>query len=54
MENRMGTQLWAAKKAHKGIGGKGYDKLTVKSIKDSTAYYGLVIRKHPNSAEDPE
>lgn len=52
VQKRMGTQLWAVKKTNKSIGGKGSGKLTDKLIKDLTVYYGLAIRRHPNSAED--
>lgn len=52
VQKRMGTRLRAAKKQHKGIGGKGAGKLTDKLIKDLALYYGLAIRRHPNSAEE--
>ncbi|KYN05199.1 hypothetical protein ALC62_03906 [Cyphomyrmex costatus] len=52
VQKRMGTRLRAAKKQHKGIGGKGAGKLTDKLVKDLTLYYGLAIRRHPDSAEE--
>lgn len=52
VEKRMGTRLRAAKKGNKGISGKGPGKLTDKLIKDLTIYYGLAIRKHPNSVKN--
>lgn len=52
VQKRMGTRLRAAKKKNKGIGGKGAGKLTDKLIKDLTLYYGLAIRRHPDSAEE--
>ncbi|XP_067213596.1 uncharacterized protein [Linepithema humile] len=52
VQKRMGTRLRAAKKQHKGIEGKGAGKLTDKLIKDLTLYYGLAIRRHPDSAEE--
>lgn len=48
----MGTRLRAAKKQHKGIGGKGAGKLTDKLVKDLTLHYGLAIRRHPDSAKE--
>jgi len=40
------------KKANQGISGKGEDKLTDKIIGDFTKYYGLTIKRNPNSVED--
>lgn len=51
-EKRMGTRLRNAKKANKGIGGKGAGKLTDKVICELTKYYGLAIRRHPDSTEE--
>jgi len=51
VEKRMGTRLRNAKKANKGIGGKGEGKLTDK-IGDLTKYYGLAIKRNSNSIED--
>ncbi|XP_076667942.1 uncharacterized protein LOC143368768 [Andrena cerasifolii] len=48
----MGIRLRAAKKAHTGIGGKGVGKLTNVMITRLTQYYGMAIRRNPNSAED--
>jgi len=48
----MVTRLRNAKKANKGIGGKGKGKLTDKIIGDLTKYYGLAIKRNPNSLED--
>ena len=45
----MGTRLCEAKKKKKGIGGKGVGKLIEEIIKK---YYGLSIRRQPNSAEE--
>ncbi|XP_076681426.1 uncharacterized protein LOC143375815 [Andrena cerasifolii] len=52
VQKRMGTRLRAVKKAHAGIGGKGIGKLTNIMINKLTQYYGLAIRRNPNSAED--
>ncbi|XP_066590769.1 uncharacterized protein [Prorops nasuta] len=52
VEKRMGTRLRNAKKANKGIGGKGEGKLTDKVIGELTKYYGLAIRRHPDSIAD--
>lgn len=52
VQKRMGTRLRAAKKQNKGVGGKGQGKLTDGLIKQLTIYYGLAIRRHPNSAGD--
>ncbi|XP_077258532.1 uncharacterized protein LOC143895352 isoform X2 [Temnothorax americanus] len=52
VQKRMGTRLRDVKKKNKGIGGKGAGKLTDKLIKDLTLYYGLAIRRHPDSAEE--
>ncbi|CAK9816622.1 hypothetical protein ANTQUA_LOCUS9034 [Anthophora quadrimaculata] len=43
VEKRMGSRLRIAKKANKGIGGKGSGKLTDKVIGQLTRYYGLAI-----------
>ncbi|CAB3252833.1 unnamed protein product [Arctia plantaginis] len=50
----MGTRLRAVKKdkTNKGIGGKGPGKLTDKVIQETTKFYGLAIRRHPDSLED--
>nr|XP_022904012.1 uncharacterized protein LOC111416274 [Onthophagus taurus] len=48
----MGSRLREVKKRSKGIGGKGSGKLTDKLIKNLTLYYGLAIRRHPDSAEE--
>jgi len=52
VQKRMGTRLRAVKKNIKDLGGKGAGKLTDKVISDLTVYYGLAIRRHPDSAED--
>lgn len=52
VEKRMGTRLRNAKKSNKGIGGKGAGKLTDKLIGEMTKYYGLAIRRHPDSIEE--
>jgi len=52
VQKRMGTRLRDVKKKNKGIGGKGSGKLTDKLIKDLTLYYGLAIRRHPDSVEE--
>ncbi|XP_071652727.1 uncharacterized protein [Temnothorax longispinosus] len=49
VEKRMGTRLRNIKKAAK-LGGKG--KLTDTLIKKLTKYYGLAIRRHPDSVEE--
>lgn len=54
VQKRMGTRLRSAKKSNKGIGGKGPEKLTDKLICDLTKYYGLAIRRHPDSVEEME
>ncbi|XP_044594846.1 uncharacterized protein LOC123272208 [Cotesia glomerata] len=48
----MGSRLRKAKKENSGIGGKGASKLTDKVITQLSAYYGLAIRRHPESVED--
>lgn len=52
VEKRMGTRLRNAKKSNKAIGGKGAGKLTDKLIGEMTKYYGLAIRRHPESIEE--
>jgi len=52
VQKRMGSRLRAVKKNVKGLGRKGAGKLTDKVIADLTTYYGLAIRRHPNSAKD--
>ena len=52
VDKRMGTRLRNAKKSKKGIGGKGAGKLTDKVIAELTKYYGLAIRRNPNSVEN--
>uniref|UniRef100_A0A6P7GQQ4 Uncharacterized protein LOC114345625 n=1 Tax=Diabrotica virgifera virgifera TaxID=50390 RepID=A0A6P7GQQ4_DIAVI len=52
VEKRMGIRLRNAKKANKGIGGKGEGKLTDKLIGELTKFCGLAIRRHPNSIND--
>ncbi|XP_074102194.1 uncharacterized protein LOC141529520 [Cotesia typhae] len=52
VQKRMGARLRKAKKASKGIGGKGEGKLTDKIINKLSLYYGLAIRRHPDSVED--
>lgn len=52
VQKRMGSRLRAVKKNVKGLGGKGAGKLTDKVIADLTTYYGLAIRRHPDSVED--
>ncbi|XP_071653066.1 uncharacterized protein [Temnothorax longispinosus] len=49
VEKRMGTRLRNIKKVAK-LGGKG--KLTDALIKKLTTYYGLAIRRHPDSVEE--
>jgi len=51
-QKRIGTRLRVVKKNTKGFSGKGAGKLTNKVISDLIVYYGLVIRRHPDSAED--
>ncbi|CAD7079138.1 unnamed protein product [Hermetia illucens] len=51
VEKRMGMRLRNAKKNHKGIGGKGAEKLTDKVINDLATFFGLAIRRHANSIE---
>lgn len=51
VQKRMGTRLRAVKKNTKGLGGKGSGKLTDQIISDLTIYYGLAIRRHPDSVE---
>lgn len=52
----MGARLRKAKKDNKGVGGKGEGKLTDqminKMINKLSLYYGLVIRRHPDSVND--
>ena len=52
VEKRMGTRLRNAKKANKGIGGKGKGKLTDRSIGELTKFYGLAIRRNADSVEN--
>ncbi|XP_044588451.1 uncharacterized protein LOC123267711 isoform X2 [Cotesia glomerata] len=52
VQKRMGSRLRKAKKENSGIGGKGAGKLTDKVITQLSAYYGLAIRRHPESVED--
>lgn len=52
VEKRMGTRLRNVKKNNKGIGGKGRGKLTDKVIGDLTRFYGLAIRRHPDSMKN--
>lgn len=52
VQKRMGSRLRKLKKDTKGLGGKGSGKLTDKVIADLTLYYGLAIRRNPNSVED--
>lgn len=49
VQKRMGTRLRNVKKAKNGLGGRG--KLTGKMIDKLTVYYGLAIRRNPDSAE---
>lgn len=49
VQKRMGTRLRNLKKKE-NLGGAG--KLTDALIKDLTLYYGLAIRRNPNSVED--
>lgn len=48
----MGASLRKAKKDNKGVGGKGEGKLTDKMINKLSLYYGLAIRRHPDSVND--
>ncbi|XP_012232335.2 uncharacterized protein [Linepithema humile] len=50
VQKRMGTRLRNLKKNIRGLGGRG--KLTGKLIDELTIYYGLAIRRNPNSIED--
>ncbi|XP_044575736.1 uncharacterized protein LOC123259356 [Cotesia glomerata] len=52
VQKRMGSRLRKAKKENSGIGGKGAGKLTDKKINELSLYYGLAIRRHPDSVED--
>ncbi|KYN11782.1 hypothetical protein ALC57_16060 [Trachymyrmex cornetzi] len=52
VERRMGRRLRYIKKSNKVIGSKGAKKLADKMIGELTKYYGLAIRKHPDSVED--
>ncbi|XP_018367448.1 PREDICTED: uncharacterized protein LOC108763974 [Trachymyrmex cornetzi] len=52
VQKRMGSRLRAVKENTKGLDGKGAGKLTDKIISDLTIYYGLAIRRNPDSAED--
>lgn len=49
VQKRMGTRLRNLKKKTAGLGGKG--KLTGKLIDELTIYYGLAIRRNPDSIE---
>ncbi|XP_054725541.1 uncharacterized protein LOC129235626 [Anastrepha obliqua] len=48
----MGRRLQDVKKKVKGIGGHCAGKLTGKVINDLTTYYGLAIRRNPDSPEN--
>ncbi|XP_044584111.1 uncharacterized protein LOC123264734 isoform X1 [Cotesia glomerata] len=48
----MGSRLRKAKKNNTGIGGKGPGKLTDKVINELSLYYGLAIRRNPESVEN--
>lgn len=50
VQKRMGSRLRNLKKENKKIGGRG--KLTAKLIDELSIYYGLAIRRHPDSVED--
>lgn len=52
VEKRMGTRLRDAKKKNQDIGDEGAGKLTDKVIGELTTYYGLAIRRHPDSVEE--
>ena len=49
VQKRMGTRLRNVKKREKELGGRG--KLTGKMIDKLTVYYGLTIRRDPDSSE---
>lgn len=48
VEKRMGRRL----RQLKGLGGRGKGRLTVNVISSLTKYYGLAIRRHPDSVAD--
>lgn len=52
VQKRMGSRLRKAKKSNTGIGGKGAGKLTDKVINELSLYYGLAIRRNPESVEN--
>ena len=52
LEKRMETKLRDIKKSNTGIGGKGFGKLTDRIIGERTKYYGMAIRRHPESVKD--
>lgn len=52
VQKRMGSRLRKIKKVNKNIDGRGAGKLTDKLINDLSAYYGLAIRRNPNSVEN--
>ncbi|XP_033355633.1 uncharacterized protein LOC117236621 [Bombus vosnesenskii] len=52
VQKRIGARLRKAKKDNKGIGGKGPGKLTDEVINELSLYYGLAIRRNPDSVED--
>ncbi|XP_044588919.1 uncharacterized protein LOC123268103 [Cotesia glomerata] len=52
VQKRMGSRLRKAKKNNTGIGGKGPGKLTDKVINELSLYYGLAIRRNPESVEN--
>jgi len=49
VQKRMGSRLRDVRRKNKGLGGKG--KLTGKMIDKLTIYYGLAIRRNPDSIE---
>lgn len=52
VQKRMGSRLRKVKKDNSGVGGKGAGKMTDKKINELSLYYGLAIRRNPDSVED--
>ncbi|XP_032681250.1 uncharacterized protein LOC116848839 [Odontomachus brunneus] len=52
VKKRMGARLRNTKEKNKDIGGEGAGKLTDKIISELSTYYGLAIRRNPESVEE--
>ena len=52
VQKRMGSRLRKLKKDKKGLGGRGIGTLKDKVVNELSLYYGLAIRRHPDSVGD--